>query len=119
VERDLVDLLPSAARAYAYSLLALPGAFDDRLMARKIVTGICTTTTRNSNGRVFDPAGAVAELPLPLLFAHRWDTPIGRVLELNATPEGLLFRARIIDGRFAWATEIWALLKSGGIGAAS
>ena len=117
MERDLS--LPSMGRAYADELLAQRGVFDDGSMVRRYIEGVCTSDRENARGRVFSPAGATAELPIPLLFSHNWDLPIGRVVELQITPRGLWFRARIADAKLEWAQTIWESLTSGRIAAVS
>ena len=110
--------LPGAATAVANELLSLPGAFDANA-DYKIIEGIATTEAENMNRRVFGPAGAIVSLPVPLLFDHDWEIPVGVVTEAKVTPDGLFFRARVIDGRFRWAPQCWTDLKTGRIAGVS
>src|ERR1022692_4250214 len=107
------EYLPSVGAAHANAMLSSPGVFEKRGGPRRIIQGIATSKRMNKNGRVFDPEGAICYLPIPLLWAHDWEEPVGRVTAVKATPQGLFFEARIIDGGLRWAHEFWAHLKSG------
>lgn len=113
------ELMPTAGAEYANSVLDLPGVFDNRARFRRIVQGVATTKHRNNNGHIFDPTGATCELPGLLLWNHDWRTPVGRVTAIKATPEGLFFEARIIDGVLSWAELCWWHLQTGAIPAVS
>jgi hypothetical protein len=111
--------LPSVGAAYANKMLAQPGVFDDRARFRRIVQGIATTKKRNKNGGIFAPEGAQWEIPTPLIWRHDWAIPLGRVTAIKATPAGLWFEARLIDGRLEWADRSWGYLKDGRVPAVS
>lgn len=75
----------------AYSLLEIK-AVDD---AERIIEGIASTPQSDRDGDVMEPTGAEFELPMPLLWQHRHDTPIGHVLAARVTPDGIWIRAQI------------------------
>jgi hypothetical protein len=113
-----LDDSPTLGAAFANAMLASPGVFDDS-RDRRIIQGICTTGKVNSNGVIFDPAGAKFDLPLPLIFNHAWSVPCGRVTKIQVRPDGLFFEARIIDGRLAWSYKCWQDIKAGRVPAVS
>jgi HK97 family phage prohead protease len=64
-----------------------------------------------------EPRGAEFKLPLPLLWQHRHDEPIGRVTHAKATAAGIEFRAEIADidepGKLKdRLTEVWQSIKA-------
>jgi HK97 family phage major capsid protein/HK97 family phage prohead protease len=81
--------VPPADRAY--SLLYLK-EFDP---ARRVFTGIATTPELDRQGQIVDLAGVTYRNPLPLLFHHDPERPIGRVSLRPATAEGIPFEATI------------------------
>ena len=62
------------------------------------IEGWATTPSVDLVGDVVSPQGAVFSLPLPLLFAHRHDEPIGAVVRANASSAGIRIRARLTAG---------------------
>src|SRR5689334_18965488 len=72
---------------------------------RRMIRGICATPTPNAYGKVCHPEGARYVLPAPLLLEHRWAQPIGRVTELNRTPHGVTFAARLADS-LPWSESV-------------
>jgi len=75
----------------AYSVLTLKSVDDDQ----RILEGIATTPEPDRMGDVVVPEGAKFALPLPLLWQHRSDQPIGQVTHAQVTPEGIKIRAKI------------------------
>ncbi|MGF6665309.1 HK97 family phage prohead protease [Paraburkholderia atlantica] len=59
------------------------------------ISGIATTPRTDSFNDIVEPLGATFELPLPLLWQHRHEEPIGSVLSATATAEGVRFIARV------------------------
>jgi HK97 family phage prohead protease len=57
--------------------------------------GWATTPTPDLVGDVLVPAGAKFSLPLPLLFSHAHDKPVGRVISATVEKAGIRFRAAI------------------------
>ncbi|MEM1287132.1 MAG: HK97 family phage prohead protease [Pseudomonadota bacterium] len=61
--------------------------------------------------------GAFAEtnLPLPMLFDHRGDTPLGSWSEATETQEGLALKGTMLVEEVERAREVQALVKAGAI----
>jgi HK97 family phage major capsid protein/HK97 family phage prohead protease len=57
--------------------------------------GIATTPTPDKMDDVVEPLGAKFSLPMPLLWQHDADLPVGEVYEANATATGITFKGRM------------------------
>lgn len=86
-------------------LKALPGADGERW-----IEGIATTARQDRVGDIVMPQGARYELPLPLLFAHRHEEPVGTVVEASVSAAGIRVRAKLTKG-VARADEVWNLVR--------
>jgi hypothetical protein len=75
----------------AYSLLEIK-SIDE---AQRVITGIASTPEPDAIGDVMDPKGAQFKLPMPLLFMHKQDQPIGEVFEASVQADGIHVKARI------------------------
>jgi HK97 family phage major capsid protein/HK97 family phage prohead protease len=64
-------------------------------------------------GDVVVPEGASFKLPLPLLWQHRHDQPIGHVTHATVTKSGIKVKAQIAKDVLPRIEEAWALIKSG------
>jgi len=84
----------------------------------RIVEGWASTPREDRAGDVVVPEGASYELPLPLLFAHKHDEPIGSVISASVTKAGIRIRAKLTAG-VARAEEVWNLIKDGALTAVS
>lgn len=60
-----------------------------------VIRGIATTPKTDRDGDIVMPEGAVFELPLPLLFNHDPNQPIGHVIEATATKAGVEIVAKV------------------------
>ena len=80
----------------AYSVVEVKSLDDDQ----RIIEGIASTPTTDRMGDVIDSAGAEFSLPLPLLWQHDRNEPVGEVFEAKVTRKGIAFKAR-----FAKITE--------------
>lgn len=78
-----------------------------------IIRGIATTPKTDRDGDIVIPEGAVFELPLPLLFNHDPNQPIGHVIEATATKAGVEIVAKVAKDATARISEVWQLIKSG------
>ena len=97
----------------AYSLLEIKAVEP----ARRTFSGIASTPELDRAGDIVDPAGCTFRNPIPLLFHHDPERPIGTVV-LTATPRGILFEATLptVDEPGALKTrvdEAWQLVKAG------
>jgi HK97 family phage prohead protease len=78
----------------AYSILDCK-EFDDSGAEYLIVKGIASTPTPDRHGDVVDSKGAVFKTPMPLLWQHRHDSPVGNVTFAEPNEKGIPFEARI------------------------
>lgn len=98
----------------AYSLFEIK-AFDDDT---REIEGIATTPTADRMGDIVEPKGAVFKLPIPLLWQHRGDLPIGQVVKAKVTTGGIsvvanlakIAEAGVLKDRL---DEAWQSLKIG------
>jgi HK97 family phage major capsid protein/HK97 family phage prohead protease len=75
----------------AYSLLEIK-SYDDE---KRTITGIATTPTTDRMGDIVESEGAEFRLPIPLLWQHNHDAPIGQVTEAKVTKAGIRITAQI------------------------
>ncbi len=76
----------------AYSVLTVK-SIDDEL---RIIEGVATTPEPDRLGDIIVPQGAKFTLPLPLLWQHRSDQPIGQVTHASVTAAGISIRAQLL-----------------------
>src|SRR5262245_51538883 len=75
----------------AYSMLNIKSLTDEE----RLIEGIATTPTVDRVGDIVVSTGAKFKVPMPLLWQHRTDSPVGHVEFAEATKDGIPFRARI------------------------
>jgi HK97 family phage prohead protease len=75
----------------AYSVLTVKSVDEDK----RIIRGIATTPTVDRVGDIIDPLGVKYANPLPLLWQHEHDKPIGSVKFDKPTKAGIEFEAEI------------------------
>lgn len=75
----------------AYAVLTVKAVEDDK----RVITGVATTPTPDRVGDVIEPLGVKFENPLPLLWQHRSDQPVGTVNFKKPTKDGISFEARL------------------------
>lgn len=97
-----------------YSVLEIKGMDD----AARVIEGIATTPETDRMGDVIEPKGATFKLPIPLLWQHDSEQPIGHVERAKVTDAGIEVRARIVKmndpGRLKdRLDEAWQSIKSG------
>jgi HK97 family phage major capsid protein/HK97 family phage prohead protease len=93
----------------AYSLLEIK-AIDE---AQRIIEGIASTPEQDNQGHIMEPGGASFALPLPFLWQHGQDQPIGHVVEAAVLPSGIRIKAQIAKDVLPFIDEAWALIKAG------
>lgn len=76
----------------AYGLITVKSLND----GDRIIEGIASTPTPDRVGDIVEPLGAKFTLPMPLLWQHQSDKPVGHVTFAKATKEGIPFKARIV-----------------------
>jgi HK97 family phage prohead protease len=75
----------------AYSLLTIKKLADEE----RLIEGIASTPTVDRVGDIVEPMGAKFKIPMPLLWQHRSDQPVGHVEFAQPTDKGIPFVARI------------------------
>ena len=98
----------------AYSLLNVKGIDEEK----REITGMATTPSPDRYGDIVEPKGAEFELPIPLLWQHDSDQPVGHVLAAKVTKDGIEVRAKFVKidepGRLKdRLDEAWQSVKSG------
>ena len=93
----------------AYSLLEIKQVDEDA----RVITGWATTPAPDRLQDVVEPMGAQFKLPIPLLWQHRSDEPIGKVTHAKVTKAGIEIVAQIAKGVTAEIDRAWSLIKAG------
>lgn len=104
----------------AYSVLHVK-AFDEE---KRIIRGIATTPEADRVGDVVSPEGVQFKNPMPLLWQHKHDKPVGTVKFDTPTRAGITFEAQlpfieepgVLKDR---VDEAWQSVKSGLVTAVS
>ena len=76
----------------AYSILTAKAVQDG---GERVIEGIASTPSPDRMGDVVEPMGAKFALPLPLLWQHNHDEPVGTVEFAEPNAKGIPFRARL------------------------
>lgn len=77
----------------AYSVLDVKDFHDED--DNFVVEGIASTPTPDRMRDIVDPMGAQFKTPMPLLWQHRHDQPVGRVTFASPTEKGIPFKAEM------------------------
>lgn len=98
----------------AYSVLKVKN-FDNEA---RTITGIASTPRQDRDNDMMEMKGVKFALPIPLLWQHNHNNPIGEVNSAEVTDEGILITATIakIDEEGALKSRIdeaWQSIKSG------
>lgn len=75
----------------AYSVLEVKSVAEDR----RVIRGIATSPATDRMGDIVEPKGVSFKNPMPLLWHHRHDQPVGFVKFDPPTDEGITFEAEI------------------------
>jgi len=92
----------------AYSTFEIKSVDDDQ----RLIEGIASSPATDRKGDILDPKGAIFSLPIPLLWQHRADQPIGHVTAAKVTKDGIAITAKIAKG-IAEIDRAWSLIKEG------
>ena len=100
----------------AYSILKVKAITDDG--DTRTITGIASTPKQDRDNDVMEMSGAKFALPIPLLWQHNHNEPIGEVTSATVTDEGIEIVATIVkieeEGSLKNRTdEAWQSIKSG------
>lgn len=77
----------------AYSVLTVKSVDD----GQRIISGMATTPTPDRTGDIVEPLGVEFKNPMPLLWQHQADKPVGMVKFGKPTKTGIPFEAKILD----------------------
>lgn len=104
----------------AYSVLQTKSIDEDQ----RVITGIATAPEVDRVGDVVEPTGVTYKNPMPLLWQHQHDKPVGTVEFDMPTAAGVKFTARLPKVEEAGALkdrvdEAWQSIKAGLIRAVS
>ncbi len=104
----------------AYSLLTVKAVEEDK----RIIRGVATTPAVDRVGDIVEPLGVTFKNPLPLLWQHKHDKPIGTVVFDTPTADGITFTAELPLIAEAGALrdrieEAWQSIKNGLVRAVS
>lgn len=75
----------------AYSILEVKSVDDEQ----RVITGIATTPSPDRLGDIVQTSGIKFKNPMPLLWQHRSDKPVGQVKFDKPTEDGITFTARM------------------------
>lgn len=105
-----------------YAKMLIEKAFDEG--DERIIEGMASTSDIDRMGDIVEAEGAKFDLPLPLLWQHNHDQPVGVVERATVAKKGVKFRARLanVDGPPGLKNRIdeaWASVKAGLIHAVS
>lgn len=104
----------------AYSVLNVKAVDDEK----RIITGVATTPSPDRAGDIVNPLGVEFKNPMPLLWQHQSDKPVGQVRFEKPTKNGINFSARMPQVAEAGALkdridEAWQSIKLGLVSAVS
>lgn len=104
----------------AYSILEIKAVREDE----RVIEGVATTPTPDRVGDIVEPMGVQFKNPMPLLWQHKSDKPVGLVRFNKPTKSGITFRAELpkIDEDGALkerVDEAWQSVKHGLVRAVS
>ncbi len=85
-------------------------SFDEE---KGVLRGIASTPTADRASDIVDPKGAVFKLPIPLLWQHKSDQPIGQVIEAQVTDAGIEIVAIVPKGVTEEIDKALRLIKAG------
>lgn len=104
----------------AYSVLTVKAVDGEQ----RILRGIASTPSPDRMGDVVEPLGAKFKTPMPLLWQHQHDKPVGHVTFAQPNKDGIPFEARLVTidepGTLKdRVDEAWHSVKSGLVTAVS
>lgn len=104
----------------AYSLLAVKAVDENK----RVIRGVATTPGVDRVGDIVEPLGVSFKNPLPLLWQHQHDKPIGTVKFDKPTKDGISFTAELPEIAEPGTLrdrieEAWQSIKSGLVSAVS
>lgn len=99
----------------AYSTIVVKAVDEDT----REIRGVASTPSTDRMGDIVDPNGAMFSLPMPFLWQHMHDAPIGSVIRAKITDAGLEIVAKLVaptadmpSQMIARLQEAWSSIKS-------
>lgn len=104
----------------AYAVLEIKSVSEDK----RIIRGVATTPTTDRVGDIVEPLGVEFKNPMPLLWQHKHDKPVGFVKFDKPTKDGITFEAELPtiteEGTLRdRIEEAWQSVKAGLVSAVS
>lgn len=104
----------------AYAVLEVKSVSEDR----RIIRGVATTPATDRVGDIVEPLGVSFKNPMPLLWQHKHDKPVGFVKFDKPTKDGITFEAELPtiteEGTLRdRIEEAWQSVKAGLVSAVS
>jgi HK97 family phage major capsid protein/HK97 family phage prohead protease len=104
----------------AYSVLDVKSVDEEK----RVIRGVATTPTPDRMGDIVEPLGVSFKNPMPLLWQHQSDKPVGTVKFDKPTKDGIAFEARLpypteSATLIERVTEAWESVKLGLVKAVS
>lgn len=98
----------------AYSMMTVKAVNEDE----RIITGVATTPSPDRSEDIMVPEGAQFTLPMPFLWQHEMDEPIGHVIEAVVTSKGIEVKVQVAkvdeEGDLkSRLDEAWQTIKAG------
>lgn len=78
----------------------------------RTIRGLANSGQTDRLGDIVVPRGGRWELPVPLLWQHKYDQPIGWVRQIEVRSDGLWITAELASG-IGKADEAWKMIESG------
>lgn len=75
----------------AFSIITLTKSSE----SERLIEGVCTSPRVDRHLDIVEPMGGEWKLPLPLLWMHNHEAPVGTVTQAKADATGIRFRARL------------------------
>ena len=79
---------------------------------KRRLAGLASSDSLDRQGDIVEPSGATWALPIPVLWAHKHEFPIGWVRNLTKRGNGLWVELELAEG-IPKADEVWALIEAG------
>lgn len=104
----------------AYAVLQIKSVAEDK----RVIKGIATTPSTDRMGDIVEPMGVSFKNPMPLLWQHQHDKPVGFVKFDKPTKDGITFEAELPQIAEAGTLrdrieEAWQSVKTGLVSAVS
>lgn len=101
----------------AYAVFEIKAMHDEENGKKRKFSGIATTPTTDRMGDIVEPKGAEFQLPIPLLWQHNSNDPIGWITGAKVTAKGIEVEGEVaaIESPASLKERLdtaWAMLQS-------